>query len=508
MSKEYHIMNTSSPSLDKPNILPAKIAQWLHFILLTVITVNFVFFEDASPYFIAVVFVSAIFLYLSEVKLGTESETLRKIKETIGIMQQGNLEIRVLNVPRNDVNYGIAKALNSALDQLEISMRESKFSYIATERAQFYRKPIEQGLSKGFLPELKNTAAAISTIEKSYYSDKTNELLNKLTTGKSESLLHGLSGTQKDLGFITTEMKTVADFSKASMDTAINNQTNVKTLHERLNVIVERSTAMRDNSQELAASSEEIKNMVSMIVGVADQTNLLALNAAIEAARAGEHGRGFAVVAEEVKNLAGTTKDAAKQIANIIERFANASQVMTEDTEHMATISEDSKELIDDFKVSFDEVAKDSQKTYQMVSNVQIICDTALIKVDHLIYMQRAYYAVEHNEPNGQEAGMVAVDHHNCRFGKWYLATEGIESYGHLPSYDAIDDPHSRVHSNVHKVMDIIHNDWEHSLHLQADILHIFGEAESASRELVGLVENLAEERRTFEEARNKKLAL
>lgn len=489
------------------SILPAKVAQWLHFILLTLITVYFVFFQDASPYFVIVVFISAIFLYSSEVKLGTETETLVKVKETIAAMQQGNLEVRVLNVPRNDINYDLANSLNSALDQLEISMRESKFSHLAAERAQFYRTPIEQGLSKGFLPELKNTAISINTIEKSYFSDKTNELLSKLTTGKSESLLHGLSGTQKDLGFITSEMKTVGDFSKASMDTALNNQSNVKTLHERLNVIVERSTAMRDNSQELAASSEEIKNMVTMIVGVADQTNLLALNAAIEAARAGEHGRGFAVVADEVKNLAGTTKDAAKQIANIIDRFANASQVMTEDTEHMATISEDSKELIDDFKVSFDEVAKDSQKTYKMVSNVQIICDTALIKVDHLIYMQRAYFAVEHNEPNGQEAGMVAVNHHNCRFGKWYTATEGIGTYGDLPSYSAIDDPHSRVHSNVHQVMDIIKNDWEHSLDLQAEILQIFGEAETASRELVALVDNLAEEKRTLESYKYKSLA-
>ena len=481
------------------SVLPAKVAQWLHFILLTLITVNFVYFQDASPYFILVVFVSAIFLYASEVKLDSETETLVKVKQTIAVMQQGNLEVRVLNVPKHDSNYGIAMSLNSALDQLEISMRESKFSHIAADRGEFYRKPIVQGLTKGFLPELKNTAIAVDTIEESYFSDRTNELVSKLSMGKSESLLHGLSGTQKDLGFITTEMKTVEDFSRTSMDTAVNNQTNVKTLHERLNVIVERSTAMRDNSKELAESSEEIKNMVSMIVGVADQTNLLALNAAIEAARAGEHGRGFAVVAEEVKNLAGTTKDAAKQISNIIERFANASEVMAEDTEHMATISEDSKELIDDFKISFDEVAKDSQKTYQMVSNVQIICDTALIKVDHLIYMQRAYYAVEHNEPNGEEAGMVAVDHQNCRFGKWYTAPEGIDAYGHLSSYNAIDDPHSRVHNNVHQVMHIIQNDWVHSLDLQADILSTFGEAEIASRELVALVENLAEEKRNFE---------
>ncbi|MCK6911916.1 methyl-accepting chemotaxis protein [Enterobacter bugandensis] len=76
---------------------------------------------------------------------------------------------------------------------------------------------------------------------------------------------------------------------------------------------------MSETMQKISANALKIKEITSVIEGIAFQTNILALNAAVEAARAGEHGRGFAVVATEVRNLAQRSASASKEIGSLIE---------------------------------------------------------------------------------------------------------------------------------------------------------------------------------------------
>jgi methyl-accepting chemotaxis protein len=128
--------------------------------------------------------------------------------------------------------------------------------------------------------------------------------------------------TEQQASSVESASSTMSRLVQAAHETAAN----AATVNHALGVAQDSATAGQDVVNRAMAtmdlvekSANEIRNIISLIDGIAFQTNLLALNAGVEAARAGDSGKGFAVVANEVRALAQRSADAANGIKALID---------------------------------------------------------------------------------------------------------------------------------------------------------------------------------------------
>ncbi|MDI4637782.1 MULTISPECIES: methyl-accepting chemotaxis protein [Halomonadaceae] len=131
-------------------------------------------------------------------------------------------------------------------------------------------------------------------------------------SSRTEQQAASLQETASSMEELTSTVSQNADNARQASQLAVDASHTARRGGEVVSEVVGTMRGIND-------SSHQVSEIIKVIDSIAFQTNILALNASVEAARAGEHGRGFAVVAEEVRNLAGRSSGASKEIRSLIE---------------------------------------------------------------------------------------------------------------------------------------------------------------------------------------------
>jgi methyl-accepting chemotaxis protein len=162
---------------------------------------------------------------------------------------------------------------------------------------------------------LDNLAAVVQSIQHAVIEIRSSA--DKISRGNAElsTRTEAQSSAIEQTAAALEEMAATVRQNAQSAAHAEELATTARTRAEKGGIVVSSAIAAM---QQINASSRKIADIIGVIDEIAFLTYLLALNAAVEAARAGDQGRGFAVVASEVRNLAGRSAQAAKEIKALI----------------------------------------------------------------------------------------------------------------------------------------------------------------------------------------------
>lgn len=293
----------------------------------------------------------------------TDPETINKVRQNISAKQPFYDEI--LNYTKDNKPYWVSMAINPVFDDngqlirfvsIQGEVTENKIRALENENGMRESVAVLQALAQGDLSTtmngdyqgtFKQIGSAINDTMHNLVEvvEGIRDVANHVDTAakeinegnrdlssRTERAAASIQETSSSMFEITTTVSQNVDNSARANDLVSEAQSEA----EKGGAIVGQAVSAM---VEINDSSKKISDIVGVIDDIAFQTNLLALNASVEAARAGEQGRGFAVVASEVRNLAGRSAVAAKEIKELIDdsvqRVANGVELVNASGERL-----------------------------------------------------------------------------------------------------------------------------------------------------------------------------
>lgn len=407
---------------------------------------------------------------------------------------KGELHHRITHTKGMGEVGQIAWELNEFFDIVESYFKEISTCFKQVSEGNYERYALADGFPGLFKISAHNINLALQIMQENEILIVKNRLAAGLHGLNTSNLLNNLKANQNDLINITEQMEKVETIATETGENAENSLSTVNHIGASLTNINDNIMSVSKVISALIEDSKKVTDSLSMITGIADQTNLLALNASIEAARAGEHGRGFAVVADEVKNLSEHTKNAALEVSQTLTSFNQRVEQMFKEAENSTQLSQEIMQQVGEFETQFAGLSRSAKDSVAYISYARDKSFALLTKLDHIIFKQNGYMAIEGSDDSPQ-SNAINVDHHHCRLGKWYDSGLGYEQFRHTIAYAKLSGPHSKVHSCTQQAYEISCKNWQGGDSLLPIILGNMEEAEQASMDVMKYIDQMVEEK-------------
>ncbi len=176
-------------------------------------------------------------------------------------------------------------------------------------------------------------------------------------------------------GVASQKAKLVSENAQSASQVSQTGRKSVDSAIQGMQRVQEQMESIAGSIVRLSEQSQAIGEIIATVNDLAEQSNLLAVNAAIEAAKAGEQGKGFAVVAQEIKSLAGQSRQAAAQVRGILSDIQKATSAAVLATEQgnkaVEAGAKQSTEAGESIRLLAESVAEAAQAAIQIAASSQ-----------------------------------------------------------------------------------------------------------------------------------------